>query len=539
MEEEKNINNTVENAPNADTVPLTQNELYDVLSFARTYYNTATSSEFATAFTPFLTNYRLSEIGTKTNNITQSELTNALRNPIENQKYLIGYSEFLELTEMISKRTMAYLGNLPTFDYTFTCTNIYDEKEYESEEYKKDLIILKDFLTKFDVKGQFSYVNRRTLKIDAYYGVFRTDGENYAFQELPYTNCIITGKSLDWGFLYDFDMTWFLKQGLSINQYPANFKKLWRRVFGGRNNLQDYDPSNSLTKRDGTFGLWTQTSPLPKDGNFVCFKFNSDIYATIPFLTPLFADTLNKNLLRTLQNNQYIIASQKVLVGLIPLLKEQKSGQIKDALAVAPETMGKFLGLLKQGLSESIKISGVPFDDIKDISFPLPDKNMYNDYNTTLAGNSGVTSRFIYATDKLSAAEVKFNSMIDTIISTQVYPQYSTWLSTMVNKLTSHYKFKFAFKGSQFDKQERLDEAEKLANRGIFVDQLYANAIGKNVFELHDLMSMSKHSSFYDLLRLPPNANTASMGSVGGRPNVDVVDAADSTLRNDDYEGGT
>lgn len=531
---EKGSNTATKSSPQ---IPLTNEQLYDVLSFAKNFYNEYTNGSYPSVFTPHLTNKRLSEIGSSSKEVSLSELTTALSDPTNHQKELIGHSEFLELTEMVSKRTNAYIGNLPTFDYMFTCSNIKDEKEYESKEYKEDLFILKDFLSKFDVRGQFSHINRRTLKTDAYYGVFRTDGNNYAFQELPYRKCLITGKNVDWGFVFDFDMQWFLEQGLSIDQYPRNFKKLWRSVFGGINNPEDYDPSNKLTERNGVFGLWTQTSPLPKDGNFVCFKFNSDIYATIPFLTPLFGDSLNKGLVRELRNNQYIIASQKILIGLIPLLKEQKSGQIKDSLAIAPETMGKFLGLLKQGLSESIKISGVPFSDVKEVSFSLPDKDMYNDFNTTLAGNSGVTSRFVYATDKLSATEVKYNAIIDSIIATQVYPQYATWLSTIVNTLTKHYKFKFKFEGNQFDKDDRLGRAEKLANRGMFIDQLYANAIGKNVFELHDLMAMSNNSNFYKMLKMPPNSNTNSGGDKldAGRETKKIEDVSDERERNDDY----
>ena len=116
------------------------------------------------------------------------------------------------------------------------------------------------------------------------------------------------------------------------------------------------------------------------------------------------------------------------------------------------------------------------------------------------------------------------------------------WLSTMVNEYTSKYKFAFTFEGTKFDRDERLTRAEKLANRGIFIDQLYASAIGKNKFELESLMQMSKNSSFYDLLRLPPNSNTKSLGGEEG--DVDgtghrkpVEEVAESTERKADYGG--
>lgn len=547
----KKTSKTIENVgmPNVakGNTPLTPAEVYNVLEFAQEYYKAAlmksndSKNSYPMTFTPQLTNQRLSSIGVSRETTDTFDYKSAFANLIDSQESLVGYSEFLGLTDAVSKRTASYLGNLPAFDYTFVCTNAYDEKDYKSEEYKEDLKAVKQFLAHFNPQAQFISVHRRTLKTDAYFGVFRTDYENFSFQELPYDYCKIVGRNPDWGYIFDFDMEWFLHQGLSINQYPSAFKRLWRNAFGGNVDITDYNPANPLKNRNGSFSLWAQTSPLPSEGNFVCFKFNSDIFATIPFLTTLFGDAANKDLVRALQNDAYIIASQKILIGLIPLLKEQKSGAVRDAVAISPKTMGAFLGLLKQGLSNAVKISGVPFSDVKDISFSLPTTNMYDQYNASEASNAGATSRFVYTSDKLSAAEVKYNALIDQMISEQVYPQYSVWLSTMINGLTKKYKFAFTFVGTRFDREERLNQAEKLANRGIFIDQLYASAIGKNKFELEALMLMSKHSSFYDLLRLPPNANTKSLGGEdvdGSGHTKPVEEVAESTERKADYGGG-
>ena len=545
MAEEKKIKNkkgkTNAIAPKEEQTPLTTDELYDVLDFAKTYYEVASGTRgYPMTFTPQLTNERLSSISVSRETTDTFNVSNALANLIGSQKSMVGYSEFLALTDAVGKRSTASLGNLPTFDYMFTCKNAETNADYESEEYKKDLNVVKDFLSHFNPKAQFSAINRRTMATDAYYSVFRTDFDNYAFEELPSQYCMITGRNPDWGFVFDFNMEWFLHQGLSINQYPFVFKTLWRNVYGDVEIPEKYDPSNPLKRRDGTFSLWAQTSPLPEKGNFACFKYNCDIFATIPFLTSLFGDVQNKGLVRALQNNAYVIASQKILVGLIPLLKEQKSGSVRDAVAISSKTLGSFLGLLKQGLSESVKIGGVPFSDVKDISFNLPTSNMYDQYNSTAASNTGVTSRFVYTSDKLTAAEVKYNALIDQMITTQVYPQYAIWLSSMVNARTSKYKFSFTFLGTRFDQDERLERAEKLANRGIFVDQMYASAIGLNKFELESLMQMSNSSSFHESLRLPPNSNTASIGgstNEGGRQKKPVEDVADGTARKDDYEG--
>ena len=529
------INNSA--TDQTQNTPLTTAELFDVLKFAEETYNYAYGGyapkfDRFGAYTPYLANERLSEIGLSPKKVSDKQLNAILDSPISNQNELVGYSEWLKFNDMIAKRTLGYLGNLPAFDYTFTCTNINDPSEYYSQEYKDDLKIVKDFLSKFDVRGQFSYVNRRTFETDAFYSVFRMDGDHYEFQELPYQNCKITGRSLDWGFQFDFDMNWFLKMGLSFDQYPSIFKKMYDRVMTAKYG-DKYDPSNPLEKRKGTFALWAQTSSLPSKGNFACFKMNSDMYASMPYLTPMFQDSINRPIVRKLAMNQYIIAAQKIMIGLIPLLKDQKSGQIKDALAVSPETMGRFLGLLKQGLSDAIKITGAPFEDVKQVEFEMPSTNMYDQSNSIEAASSGATSRIIYASDRSTATEIEYSIGVDSLIATSVYPQYEKWLSSQINFFTKKYKFRFKFEGTKFhqDRERRKKSAIEFANMGLFNEQKLAASMGMDVFELQGQLEMGHSSRIFNLLRLPPNTHTASLGSVeSGRPSTEVP--SDSAERN-------
>jgi len=515
--------------------PLTETQLYDVLDFAREYY--ATANNYHGVYTPDLINNRLGEITLSPKDITSEDLQSAIRDPVANQDKLIGYSEWLQFSESVSKRTLGYIGNLLAFNPAITCLNIENDEDYHSEQYKKDYAKVKDFFGKFDCKAQFKYVHRRTLIDDSFYSVLRTDGDKYEFQELPHKYCKITGRNSEWGYLFDFDMNWFLRMGLSLDQYPAVFKRMYNEIFYAQG-IENYDPSNRLTARDGTWALWVQTSPLPKDGNFACFKFNYDMYANIPFLTPLFSDAINKSLVRTLQNDQYIIASQKLLIGLIPLLKDQKGGQVKDAFAVDPKTMGKFLGVLAQGLANNINVKPVPFSDVKDVAFSLPERNMYQENNKSLASNSGVTSRLIYADDGMSATEVVYSAEIDKMIAESVYPQYGSWLSAMVNALTEKYKFKITFSGiNRADNQKfNLDMALKLADKGMVDFQSIANGMNMDIFEFEERLSSSANNPLWGKIKLLPNANTASFGSAsendGGRPKEKVV--SDSNDRNND-----
>lgn len=504
---------------------LSEQELKQYFSVVEQFFNYAyhPKNQYIGTYTPYLTNQRLGEIGLNAIKLDKTKLDKALKNPIVSQNLLACYSDYLKLTDSIAKRTINYLGNLPAFDYTIHCTNMSNLEEYNSLEYKQDENIIKDFLSKFNPKREFSAICRRMMTIDTYYSVFRTDGKyNYGFQELPFEYCKITGRNLDWGYQFDFNMQWFFDMGLSIDQYPPIFKEMYDRVIEGSE--KEYNPANKLKKRKGTYSLWSQTSSLPSQGNFACFKFDDDITATVPYLTAMFEDTSFKPFIRQLQNNQYIIASQKLLVGLIPYLTNQKSGQVKDSLALSPELLGNFLGLMKKGLSEAIKISGLPFEDVKQIDFTLPEKNMLNESNKIQSRNSGVTNSLVYGSDNPTATEVVISSEIDEIIATKIYPQFERWLSSELNNYTKKYKFSVKFEGTNYrsDKEKRLSSALKLADKGMVMIDKISAALGMNEFEFKDSLAKTKMSDFKDLLFLLPNVNTKDSGEIG-RPQNETL----------------
>lgn len=524
-------------ANNPQNEPLTFDETKNLMTFVDNYYKAW--GEYNGVYTPYLTNQKLGKINLSTKQMDGEALQQAFKDPLNHQNELIGYSEYLKLKNAVAKRTLSYMGNLAVFDMSFSCNNITDASEYESEEYKADLARFREICARFDYKGEFSKILKRILVNDTYYSMFRTDTYRYGFQELPFKYCKITGRNLDWGLLFDFDMNWFLEPGLSIDQYPDAMKRMYSNVFRSEN-IDKYNPANKLNKRDGTWSLWTQTSPLPEDGGFTAFKFNDDIYANVPFLTSLFEDAINADIIRQLQNNQYIIASEKLLVGLIPLLKDPKSGQTKDMLAISPETMGKFLGVLQQGLKQ-IQVKGVPFSDVKEVTYEMPNKSIYTEYLDNLGGASGVTAPFVNTISAHTATEIKYNAMIDSSIVSACYSQFNVWFSTFVNHYTKKYKFDIKFKGTIFDRQERLDNALKLADKGMVDFNELANGLnGDDIFTFENKITACSYSKIWDKLKMLPNVNTMSAGSSGssGRPTTDTP--ADSTDRkiDRDIEGG-
>jgi hypothetical protein len=494
---------------------LSEQEVWSVIEFAKNI-----TSVYGNIYNPMLVNQRMQDINMNPLAATQDGIDKSLLKPKDNEENLVGFSEFFELTDMMYKRMINYLGNMLSFDLQWVCINA-KGKDYLSPAYKKDEQKMYDFLDKFNVKKEFKKVVRQITRQESFYSVLREDGEKYLLQELPRSFCKIDGH-WDYGTLFSFNLYWFMQPGVSLEMYPESMQQIYSNWLENKNSI--YNPANLLNKRDGSFVYWHQVSPL--DGYWV-WKFNPDVVTDVPFLSPLFSDIVLRPLIRRLQTNIYMLQSQKVMVGLIPLLgKEVKGGSIKDNLAVSPEVLGKFLGLLKQGLSEAIKISGAPFDDIKTFDFDGTDKQILQEYTKTTSALSGINSRLIFSLDKQSNIESQLSINVDEYLMTYMYPYFEDFLNYQINKRMKKYYFKFSFVGTEFDinKKKRYDEAMGLLDKGFFLPHLVSSAIGILPHDLERMLDEAKTKKWDEKLIPIVSAYQQSgkdISNKGGRPKAE------------------
>lgn len=484
---------------------LTEQQVFDVYEFAKSAYN-----RFPNVFTPDLVNQRMKDINMNPRGGTAEAITSALEKPQQNEELLIGYSEFFEYTDMIYKKVLSYIALLPSYDVTYVPTNA-TVSDLSKNQYKADEKRVVDFLYKLNLKEEFTKIGKQMIRQESYYSVFRDDGEKFEFQELPRNYCKITGRA-EWGLLFDFDMNWFIQPAVDIDMYPSIFKKYYGRVFGnGTNNINKYIPSNAIDKRTGTYVYYVQTS---MEDNFWAFKFNDSQVGNVPYFSPMFNDLVLVPKVRELQTNKYVIEATKMLIGLIPLLKDNKSGNVKDMMGIAPETLGKFLGLLRGSINDVYGLGAVPFEDIKEIDFKQDPWNMQVDQNKNTRASSGLTSNLIYNYEKMNMIETQNSIAVDEMIATQIYPQFEKFLEYYVNeKITTKYKFKFTLEGSNLpaNKKERLATQMTLVDKGIVMHQKIASALGMLPNTLEMQMAMTKSRDWVE--NLTPVRTSYTLGS--------------------------
>ena len=509
---------------------LTKSQVQDVVQFAQSLWQ---AERYGMNFySPDLSNSVLKNLNNNPQAPSMEKLVKIITNYKENTTDLQSYMDFMSHFDMIFERTLYSYVNTLSFDLNITCANAFTKEDYESAEYIEDKKRVYKFLDRFNYKAEFRKVLLEVMKNEVYYTWFRktkwkNQGMKYALQIMPQDRCMLTGYWEN-GLLFDFDMTYFLEPGVDIDAYDPVFKKYYTRVFGeSGKTIKDYRPTNPFNERNGTYAMWTQTSP--KDGAWI-FKFNPNDFTIVPFLAPFMKDTLRNSEIEQLQYDKDMIAAYAILAGEIRLFDDAKSGAVSDQFAIAPDTLGVFMGKAKAGLGK-VKLAALPLENTDFYQYTDNNKDMYENQLRSSAGVGSGISRVIYSSDRMGNAELEaaLNEMYNTV--KPMYYQFSNFLNYYVNQITKKYEFRFNFEGSNygFEREKRFDRLIKLADKGLVLGpSAWASVMNYTPQDFERLLQESKATGWIDKFsQMMVNANTQSYDK-GGRPTKDTGDLSDS-----------
>ena len=484
-------------------------------------------------YSPFLSNQLLTNLNNNPRLPSAESVKKALNDYKNSGEDLQGFVEFASSFDMIFKRTLYSYANALSFDLQITCKNAYTESDYQSDEYKKDRQTVDNFLTNFDYKKEFYNVLLNVLKRDTYFTWFRKTkignrGKmKFALQIMPQDYCMLTGY-FEKGLLWSMNQLYWTLPGVDLDSYDPSLKRTYQRAL--ENAELNYKPSAPLNERNGSYALWADVSPL--DGAW-CFKWATDNFANNPFLSPYVANILRSDEIGELQYNKDLIAASGILAGEIQLYDQARSGQKANQFSIDPKTLGAFMQKVKSGLNGVAKIAAVPLANIKYFQFEDKNPNSYTNELTTTAGIGTGISRVIYSSDKMSNAELEaaLNEVYQTM--KPMYAQFNNFLDFYVNQMTSKYKFKFEFVGSnyQFERDARFDKMMKMADKGLVLNSsAWASAVGMNPVTFDRMLAESKYTGWIDKYsQMLLNANTSSYkDNEGGRERKNARDLTES-----------
>lgn len=408
--------------------------------------------------------------------------------------------------------------------------------DMNSLSYKKDMAIVKKFFDGFNLKREFSKVLWNMCMYDTYYTSIRTEESEGSrkmwLQELPADYSIIDAQAY-MGYLYSFDVSYFISPGSNIDAYAPKFKKVFRQALELSKNNANYQPN--YPNRHGRWVYWT---PLLPDEAWV-FKYHDQFAGSIPPLLGMMIDCAKMEKYKALEDAKAELEVYKVIVATVPRLTNNRGGNRTDNFAISAEQVREFVDMVKNSLKNGVDFKAAPLEDFKmfDFSPNASDEDLLATAITNVNNMGNLTSAMsLNGTINIASANL-FKSIHGARMS-KLYRQFEDFCAYQINKSTSRYKFKFNFLGTIWDKEDRIKQSNEDMHNGLILPSIFSSRgipITDAATSMHMMYSMGM-PEILKPIQMSSTMPSQSSDNTGGRPQKaenDLTDAGANTRTTD------
>ena len=339
----------------------------NIMTLLQNYNNILTND-------PYLLNQRIKQLKTLPAFLNRDTIEKALINPENNEFELrTATRSMLYLTYPLYRMMMLYEGILTYRDY-FLPTYV-DRKEMDSPRFKSDTKFVDMWRKKLNAKKQFRRIVAEVLAEgkksyylrQSYYSGKRKENVDYVhFQDLPSDWYKIIKHSTESYAVVAFNFTYFWQAGTSLDQFPPIFKQYYEElenITEVRNGQKYIDPNkvngNGLLEYNSEKCSWAYWRELPSDECFVFSFTESDDIQVSPFAA-LLLQSQDLSSYSLLQQQLLAVPLYSMILGEIPLSKENQSGSHIDDYALSPVAVELFEGKVNANMPPGTTYNMVP-----------------------------------------------------------------------------------------------------------------------------------------------------------------------------------
>lgn len=467
---------------------------------------------------PILQNEILKNINTYPQKFDRNRIIELLQNPKANERALRELAQFIENNIFQFKKLIYYFGGLLSFDWYIEPV-VTDLADLTTSAFMKAYRRVLDWVEKFNIKQTFPKVMKQVLREDAKFYYVRETDDRIVLQEMPSNYCMIDYNS-EHGWKYSFNMTYFLQPGVSLENFAPEFKVYYEAFINNKDKVIVNEQAGVRAEyHNGRYFYWQQ---LPPDKAWV-FKFHDETAAIIPPLVSLFLEALDLLEYRELDRVDAKVRTYKIVSNKIPL-KEGKNVNSLDAFAITADTAKYFNAYMQAGLPEGVRAITTPFEQSEPMDFnkSQSSKTVYEQGNSRFWDSAGTN----LGLDRATVSLVKNNQDVDYMFVKHMYTQFEDFLNYQIEKISGQFKFVIHLEGTEFDRQDRINNALKAAQYG-FPKTWVATAMGKTQRELIDLSLFENAFGVVDMLRPLSSSYQMSPTKDGGRPEKSQSELSD------------
>ncbi|MBZ4664709.1 MAG: hypothetical protein JG776_2433 [Caloramator sp.] len=467
---------------------------------------------------PILQNEILKNINMYPQKFDRGKIIELLQNPKANERALKELAQFIENNILQFKRLIYYFGGLLSFDW-YVEPIINSPEDLKNSAFWKAYRRVLDWVEKFNIKQTFPEVTRQMMREDAKFYYVRELDDRIVLQEMPSNYCMIDYKS-EHGWKYSFNMTYFLQPGVLLENFAPEFSVYYESFMSNKDRIiDDKQAGVRAGYHNGRYFYWQQ---LPPDKAWV-FKFHNEMAGIVPPLIPLFLEALDLLEYRELDRVDAKVRTYKIVNNKIPL-KEGKSVNSIDAFAITADTAKYFNAYMQAGLPEGVKAITTPFEQSEAMDFnkSQSSKTIYEQGNSRFWDSAGTN----LGLDRATVSLVKNNQDVDYMFVKHIYTQFEDFLNYQIEKISGQFKFVIHLEGTEFDRQDRINNALKAAQYG-FPKIWVAAAMGKTQRELINLSLFENAVGIVDMLEPLSSSYQKSPNDNSGRPSKSQSELSD------------
>lgn len=490
------------------------NQQVNDFDFSKVMDNSATSilSSIATEFwrNPLWANEVLKSAQGKPIKYKRDDIIKLINSPQENEIALRHMALYFDSTNLFYKRVKDYLASLLVYNYYLIPENVTKE-EVNSPSFKRAYKKVISLLNKINMEKDFLDIMKVVLNEDAGFYYLREDNDKIVLQRLPSDWCKIVNKT-ELGYQFAFNMVYFLRPGVDIEDYPPEFKLYLEEFMQGDTNVSYF---------------W---KTLPPDKAF-CFKFNENDPTIIPPLIGLFLDLLEIVEYKELIKSKTMLDAVQILIQKIPMRDGKDSKNVNDFLIDA-KTATTYHQAVKNNLPDNgngiIKLVTTPMP-IDSIEFNKTDnKDSVVGYAESSFYKTAGISQLLFNSDQSGSIGLNASIKTDEMFVVHMFRQFERFLNFLINQVSGKYTFKLHFPDLTYtNRAEKADLFLKGAQFG-YPKSLFACAVGINQSELD---SLSNFEDFIGMNNLTPLQSSHTLPSNNtGRPPKDEGQLSDRGL---------
>jgi hypothetical protein len=455
-------------------------------------------------FNPLWMNNLLKMQDTRPEKFSRENIIEWMKNPAASENQLRELNQYFINTSTYYKRVIDYFSTMLTFDHVLVPYGV-EASDLKTQAFKRSRKKVFDFLDQFHVKDEFYKIMRIVMGEDTYFGYIRSEGKKFAIQKMPTKYCKLVNRNED-GYVYAFDMNYFLLPGVNIDDYSPDFKVYFDEMKKGQTNT-------------GTYYVI-----LDPDKSFV-FKFDETIATIIPPLLGLFLDVLEISEYKDLIKSRAVLDSYMLLHQKIPMRTDKDAKN--DSFLISLDNAAKFHANTKANTPEGVKVVTTPMDmnpikidrsQNKDSIIGLAESQFYK--------TAGI-SETLFA-ESQNQIGIKYSVQTDETFVLHMYRQFERWINRQLDKVSGKFKFRLRFPDiTYYNKPDKRDAYKEAANAGIG-KTMYAATLDLSPSDFLDLADYENSLGLEDVLKPLASAHTQSGNNKGGAPQKKETDLTDS-----------